>query len=243
MFRREGPARSPRTNAALAGFLALIAGFVNSGGFILVGSFTSHVTGSLGRLADDAARADLAAAVSAATLVSGFFVGAVIASLIIESRSPRTRYGLALLAETVALLGFVFFSELARSTHPRVLDAQALLLCLAMGMQNAMVTRLSGAVVRTTHLTGVVTDLAIEAAAWYRWHRAKLPVIPQLFGAPPERPDADRVLVLATILAGFTAGALLGAVLTLRASRWAMLAPAGATLAASAFAFYQRREA
>lgn len=243
MFRREGPARSPRTNAALAGFLALIAGFVNSGGFILVGSFTSHVTGSLGRLADDAARTDLAAALSAAILIGGFFAGAVIASLIIESRSPRTRYGLALLAESAALLAFVFVTELARSSHPRVLDAQALLLCLAMGMQNAMVTRLSGAVVRTTHLTGVVTDLAIEAASWYRWHRAKLPVISRLFGAPPERPDGDRVLVLGTIMVGFTLGSLAGAALTLRASRWAMLAPAIATLAASGFAFYQRREA
>ena len=43
-----------------------------------------------------------------------------------------------------------------------------------------------------------------------------------------------------TIVVTFTAGAVLGAVLTLRASRWAMIAPSIAIFAASAFAFYQR---
>ena len=60
-----------------------------------------------------------------------------------------------------------------------------------MGMQNSLVTRLSGAVVRTTHLTGVVTDLGIEAARWYRWHRAKLRALPTLLPSrsTPDRPE------------------------------------------------------
>ncbi len=53
MFRHEGAERSHRHNQWLAGYLALIAGFVNSAGFILIGSFTSHVTGNGGRFADD----------------------------------------------------------------------------------------------------------------------------------------------------------------------------------------------
>ena len=225
----------------LAGYLAAVAGFVNSGGFVMIGSFTSHVTGSVGRMSDDVARGQLPAAASAVSLTVAFFLGAVLASLILERTGgarPAGRYGRALLLEAAVLLCFVFIAGLARATHPRILDAQAALLCLAMGMQNSLVTRLSGAVVRTTHLTGVVTDLGIEAARWYRWYRAQLRT-----RAPseplPERPPVGRISLLCAIISSFIVGAVFGASLTLRVSRWAMCIPAAAITLASAFAFYQ----
>ncbi len=226
----------------MAGYLATVAGFVNSGGFVLIGSFTSHVTGSIGRLADDIARADSAAAAFAALLVISFFAGAFFATWIMDSRNERSGYALALLCEGLVLTTFIFVAGISRSTHPRALDAQAALLCVAMGLQNSMVTRLSGAVVRTTHLTGVMTDLAMESARWYRWHRAKLLIVPQILpGRPPVRPNPAHAMLLGTIVGTFTVGAGLGAALTLRASRWAMLAPALAILAASGYAYLQRR--
>jgi uncharacterized membrane protein YoaK (UPF0700 family) len=76
MFRREGPSPDPRKSAILAGYLAFVAGFVNSGGFVLIQSFTSHVTGSVGRLANDITLGDAPAALSAAVLVLTFFLGA-----------------------------------------------------------------------------------------------------------------------------------------------------------------------
>jgi uncharacterized membrane protein YoaK (UPF0700 family) len=245
VFRHEGPARDPRANMVLAGYLAAIAGFVNSGGFIMIGSFTSHVTGSIGRLGDDIARGEMAAAVSALLLVLAFFGGAVAASLILERSDhspPAKRYATALLLEAGILLLFVFIAGLSRATHARILDAQAALLCIAMGMQNSLVTRLSGAVVRTTHLTGVVTDLGIETARWYRWYRAQLPLPTRRPSEIlPERPAVGRISLLSAVTASFVVGAVLGATLTLRASRWAMCFPAGAILLASAFAFHQAR--
>jgi uncharacterized membrane protein YoaK (UPF0700 family) len=243
VFRHEGPARDPRTNTILASYLATVAGFVNSGGFVMIGSFTSHVTGSVGRLGDDLARGDTPAAVSALSLVLAFFTGAVLASLVLERSDdsrPATRYAVALLVEAGVLLGFVFIAGLSRTTHPRILDAQAALLCLAMGMQNSLVTRLSGAVVRTTHLTGVVTDLGIEVARWYRWYRAQVPFPSwRASTAVPDRPVVGRISLLSAVAASFITGAVLGATLTLRASRWAMCFPAGAVLLASGFAVYQ----
>ena len=82
----------------LAAYLAAIAGFVNSGGFIMIGSFTSHVTGSIGRLGDDIARGEMGAAVSALLLVLAFFGGAVAASLMLERSDhsqPARRYAAA----------------------------------------------------------------------------------------------------------------------------------------------------
>src|SRR3954462_1015003 len=105
MFRHTGPSRSAKLNSILAGYLALIAGFVNSSGFLLLGTFTSHVTGSVGRLAADLASRQWAAAALAALFVIAFFTGAFTASIVIAARGSRVSraYGLALLLESLAL--------------------------------------------------------------------------------------------------------------------------------------------
>ena len=76
MFQREGPARDARTNLILAAYLAATAGYVNSGGFVLIGSFTSHVTGSIGRFANDLANGSFGASITALSLALAFFGGA-----------------------------------------------------------------------------------------------------------------------------------------------------------------------
>lgn len=164
MFRSEGERRTLRHNQFLAAYLATVAGMVNSAGFVLIGSFTSHVTGNIGRFADDLAMQRSAAPVFALLLVVAFFAGAFVASMALESSvraRPRT-YSILLLVEAGLLFAFALLSYAMDTQDPRYRDVQGILLCAAMGMQNSFVTRLSGAVVRTTHLTGVVTDLAIE---------------------------------------------------------------------------------
>src|SRR5262249_37772568 len=155
----EGPSRSVVQNAILAAYLAFVGGFVNSAGFLLIGSFTSHVTGNVGRLANDLAAHDPKAAAGAGTMIAAFFAGAVLASMILESDAlgrVAFAYGTALALEAVLLATFMLvFAGLAGGHLLR--DLEACLLCAAMGMQNSLVTRLSGAVVRTTHLTGVLT--------------------------------------------------------------------------------------
>ncbi len=239
MFRHEGPARSPAKNAALAAYLALVGGFVNSGGFILVGSFTSHVTGNVGRLSVDLVRMDATSGLIAATFVGSFFVGAFGASLILESdvfRRPSRAYACALLTEALLLGIFIIVYAVAGSGDPSRLRAEPILLSMAMGVQNSLVTRLSGAVVRTTHLTGIVTDLGIEAARWVRFAVRGGRTSPT--SRAPSRPDANKTFLLSTILVGFTVGAVLGAALTLT-SRWAMLLPLVATLGGSLYAFVE----
>lgn len=233
MFKHEGPARSVRKNAILAGYLAFVAGFVNSGGFVMTRSFTSHITGSVGRLGNDLAVTQNDDALAAALLVLVFFLGAVVASLTIESAVFRQRahaYGVALLTEGTVLFAFILVAGFFHGTSGRMLDLEAAMLCFAMGMQNSLVTRLSGAVVRTTHLTGVVTDLGIEAARWLRWYRG------QGTAGEPAKPQG-KVTLLLTIVCAFVTGGISGALLTLRESHWAMLFPAFAVFAASALAF------
>src|SRR5262245_931677 len=84
MFRQHG-ARSDRQNRVLAAYLAFVGGFVTSVGFVLIGTFTSHVTGNVGRATNDFATGDGVAGLAAMTMVLCFFAGAFAASVIVES--------------------------------------------------------------------------------------------------------------------------------------------------------------
>ncbi|MET0791458.1 MAG: YoaK family protein [Polyangiaceae bacterium] len=236
VFSHEGPSRSATNNGILAGYLALVAGFVNSSGFVLLGTFTSHVTGSVGRLANDLATSQWAAASLAAIFVVGFFAGAFFASILIQAQRSRVSraYGLALLLESVVLAAFVIVALTMRKDHPRILDAEAAMLCFAMGMQNSLVTNLSGAVIRTTHLTGVVTDLGIESARWHYW------LFTRSEGTREPRPSPVKAVLLLTILIAFTAGALSGALFSANRGPSAMLVPSAALLLAAWYALLGR---
>lgn len=234
MFRDEGPTRPGHKNQLLAGYLALVAGFVNSAGFVLVGVFTSHVTGNAGRFADELSLGH-GTAISALLLVAMFFAGAFLASMALETRLLRRReavYGGLLVVEAALLAG-------AMAATDKVLEAA--FLAIAMGMQNSFVTRLSGAIVRTTHLTGVVTDLGIESARWFRYWRTqvsrKMRVRLHFGEADMVRPSHVRVALLATIVVAFLVGSALGAMLALRTVRFALTVPIGLLLGGAGVAF------
>jgi uncharacterized membrane protein YoaK (UPF0700 family) len=241
VFSHEGPARSEGKNAVLAGYLAFIGGYVNSTSFVLLGIFTSHVTGNVGRLSIDVARHDLDGAAGALTMLAAFFAGTIVASVIIESALFRSRswaYGTALALEALVLLVFLLLPEASPSAF-HLHDAEAAFICASMGLQNSLVTRLSGAVVRTTHLTGVVTDLGIEVARWLRWWRARLAqrLRVRLVLGSPERPAVSRVRLLAIITSMFGVGATAGAFAATALGYRALALPVVTLAAAAAYAF------
>jgi uncharacterized membrane protein YoaK (UPF0700 family) len=231
MLRTEGPERTHRQNQLLAGYLALIAGNVNSAGFVLIGSFTSHVTGNVGRFADDLALNKWGAPF-AMLLIVAFFGGGVAASMMLESARPEQRpvvYSRLLFIEASLLAAFALLSYAMDTTDSRFHDVQGVLLCFSMGMQNSFVTRLSGAVIRTTHLTGTMTDLSIETARWFRAWRASLGTKTKLRlvigDAPLERPSPQRMTLLVTIVGAFFGGSVLGAILAVQAGQLSLLIP------------------
>jgi uncharacterized membrane protein YoaK (UPF0700 family) len=243
MLKHEGQHRTDAQNRRLAGSLALVAGYVNSSGFVLIGTFTSHVTGNIGRLTTDTAEGRGHPASLAALMVLAFFAGAFVASMAIESSRIGSRghvYGGLLLGEAATLLAFFAIARWMPSLDPRVHDAEAAVLCVAMGLQNSLVTRLSGAVVRTTHLTGVVTDLGIEAARWFRFARHHVGARSRLkltvSAKPAERPHGPKTALLATIFAGFLLGSFVGAIAVLRLAHLSLLIPAAGLAVMGVFA-------
>src|SRR5690606_20986474 len=100
--------------------------------------------------------------------------GAFISSLIIEWISkykPQTSYIIPIIIEITILLAVSFSSFLMPKEHPFISIILASALLFSMGLQNALVTRVSQSVVRTTHLTGLFTDLGIELSQLFFYRK------------------------------------------------------------------------
>jgi uncharacterized membrane protein YoaK (UPF0700 family) len=102
---------------------------------------------------------------------------------------------------------------------------------MAMGLQNATITNVSGAVVRTTHLTGVSTDFGLEAAQLLMWFvektraRAGLRREERVMRASRRHPSVGRLLVLAGIFWSFLLGVVVGALVEHWLLRVALVPP------------------
>ncbi|WP_170295101.1 YoaK family protein [Paracoccus aestuariivivens] len=198
-----GHRRSPGSDYALATILAFVAGAANAGGFFALGQYTSHVTGHLSEIPDRLVGGDLPHAATAFLAVSAFAAGASFSSLLINwasFRVGRRQYALPIALQGVFLLCFAWggiFSSVAGR-----LFALACL-CFIMGMQNATITKISYARVRTTHATGMMTDIGIEIG------RA---MFGRLRPASGVRADRLKLKILLTLIGAFVLGGITGAV-------------------------------
>ncbi len=207
--RLAGRERTPRANRQLGLLLAFVAGAVNAGGFLAIQRYTSHMTGIVSGVADDLALGRVGLALAGVGLVATFMAGAVTTTLLVNwarQRRMHSEYALSLGLEALLLLAFgVMGASLAQHTTLLV-PATVTLLCFIMGLQNALVTKISHAVVRTTHMTGVITDLGIELGRLLFWRGAAAPAV-----ADDMRTNRDNLRLHAALLACFAGGGLLGA--------------------------------
>jgi len=165
LLLRHGPARSKHLNRQLAWFMAFIAGAVNAGGFLAVQSYTSHTTGNISRMADELALGHKTIALAMLSTVACFCMGAFTSGLLVSlgrRRRFRSHYALSLMIEAVLLLVFGLMGYRLQQMHKFFLPMTVILLSFIMGMHNSVVTIISNAEVRTTHMTGIVTDLGLE---------------------------------------------------------------------------------
>ena len=159
--RLTGSKRTESANRHLARYLAFVAGAANAGGFLAVRQYTSHMSGIVAAMADNMALGSLRLVFSGFAAVLAFLLGAFLTTLFIRwarQRGMESEYALPLLIEAGLLVLFGFTGQVFAGG--RVLST-VMLLCFTMGLQNAIITKLSNAVIRTTHLTGMVTDIGI----------------------------------------------------------------------------------
>jgi len=229
----HGPAQSFAQQSRLAVWLSLVAGYTNALTVLLCSQVTSHMTGAVAKFGVEAASGNWSVAGYFVGLVAVFVAGAFGAGLLLELgrvRGAKSIYMLPMAIEAALLLVFTVLVDWQAEGKLPPERAQAwltLLPAFAMGLQNAAITRISGGVVRTTHVTGVVTDLGLDLArlsfGWLGLGRRMDPV--------RARQAKWRTVLLATIPLAFAAGAALATLAFAWWAEWAM-APACAALVA-----------
>jgi len=164
MLRHFGTKRTYAHNLRLAVLLCLTAGFVNAAGFLGFSTLTTNVTGHAALFAERIAQQDWGDAGTVALWMLVFLAGALCSSLIITRIGHHARFSFAIpiILELGILIFCAFYDGGNNPVSPKGFFVGSLL--FAMGLQNALVSVISGSVVRTTHLTGTFTDLGIELA-------------------------------------------------------------------------------
>lgn len=151
--------------------LSFLAGDINAGGFLSCGKFVSHITGFATLSGISLQRGRVFESLGFLSIPAFFLGGVMLSGYLTEYRASTRESGekfapvmglVAALMAVVTVLGyFGWFGEFGASrslSHQYVLLA---LVCAACGLQNAAITSATGATIRTTHLTGLVTDLGL----------------------------------------------------------------------------------
>lgn len=206
MLRRSGSRRTYQHNIYLASTLSLVAGIVNITGWMGLGVLTTNVTGHFVFLSEELIHENFQIALGFLLLINAFLFGAFISSLFTEGGRYKTQkhlvsYVLPISLE-IAVLSWVAFSDLFLENIEDYRILLAMLLLFAMGLQNALVTYVSQSVVRTTHLTGIFTDLGIELSQLLFYKKA-----------PDKKLLKQSVFLKIMIIGCFTFGGIIGAML------------------------------
>ncbi|HRN41433.1 MAG: DUF1275 domain-containing protein [Flavobacteriales bacterium] len=162
MFRHQGNTRTLKHNLSIASLLSFVAGLVNVAGFLAVQKLTTNVTGHFAFFVDEVFKLEPWQGFIYFLYIFFFLLGSFVSNFLVEvvSRiSHNYEYIIPVIIESLTLFFSALFGQQLVEENPNIL---AFCLLFAMGVQNSLVTKISNATVRTTHLTGLFTDLGIE---------------------------------------------------------------------------------
>jgi len=138
------------------GVLASCAGYVNVV-FITFLSFTvSHNTGTTSKMAMHLGNFEISNFLDKFFVLLAYVIGSATIGFFNSKQKfyYSRKYGFFLISEAIILLIATFLME---NEH----FISIIMTSYAMGLQNALVTNFSAAVVRTTHVTGLLTDVGL----------------------------------------------------------------------------------
>ncbi len=171
MFRSQGSLTQFNSRNMMIWFvLAFQAGAINVGGFLACHRFVTHTTGFATHFGVEAAKGDYVAAFGMLSVPLFFLFGSMISAFFVDRRLGmgfKPRYTLVMfliffnMFFVLIAAEFGLFGEFGKTLNIYQDYTLLSLLCLSSGIQNAAISSASGAVIRTTHLTGITTDLGI----------------------------------------------------------------------------------
>jgi uncharacterized membrane protein YoaK (UPF0700 family) len=187
--------------------LALVAGLVNSIGLLgFKHQSISHLSGTATLLGTGVVNSTFTDVFHLFIILVSFLVGASISGYFLRNgalKLGRNYSGLLSLEAVFLIVSIYFLTKDSLYGH--------YLASAACGLQNALATTFSGAVIRTTHVTGIFTDFGIMLGAKLRG---------EVF-------DKRKALLFILIIVGFISGGTLGAYLFSMFKFQALFIPAG----------------
>lgn len=214
-------ARNTGWKRGLAVVLAAVAGFVDVVGYLLLHHlFTAHMTGNTSKLGVALGHGDLSAAVPLAVMPFLFMAGAAAATLLVDIGH---RWG-ALALQAALVAGFMGYGStvVRHGTVPgHTLTGfypLAALATVSLGMQSAALTEVRGATVRTSYISGVLTNIAQSTVRRLAGRKA----------------GHRQLRLLGFLCIAYLAGATLGSYTLGHLDVWCLAIPLGVLLTAAA---------
>lgn len=200
MFRHRGKRRTYQHNLRLASMLSFVAGMVNVGGVLGLHVLTTNVTGHFAFFAEELSKKAFSSAFAFLIYIFFFLLGAFTSNSLVEiflRYKPKIAHAVPMIIEVIILISVGLFAD-----EVFKVETVACTLLFAMGIQNALVTKISTSTVRTTHLTGLFTDLGIELSQlfFYRQRAEQQQLNQRIF---------LRIIIIVFFFSGGVAGGLL----------------------------------
>ena len=167
MLRKFNNSRTLEDNKKLGALTAFSAGMVNVASVIIFFAFTSNVTGHFAILAEEIAKRNWYQAAVVFAWIFCFFIGNFVSNLVVIHSSKKRRHlshSIPLLIEIGCLLFVGFYGQFFYKETLTETELMVAVLLFAMGIQNGLTASISNFAVKTTHLTGLTTDLGILLA-------------------------------------------------------------------------------
>ena len=217
--RMTGRERSEAANWQLAALLAFTAGVVDVTGYLGLRQFTSHMSGITATLAAELGTENVRVLTFPAIVLGCFVAGAAFCAVVVNWERRRNReslFAVPVAIEALLLAGVALFGGAGH------LFTSLAVMGFSMGLQNAVITKISDSEIRTTHVTGTITDIGIELGRLFYWNRTQR--------GTEVRADRRKLALLTLLVGLFFGGGTLSAVMFHRLGFLLML-PLAAMLA------------
>lgn len=201
MLAQDKDNRTLKANLMLASSTAFVAGIVNVAGVIAFLAFTTNITGHVALLARKVTARDIEEVITVFVWLLMFFLGAFVSHFLVrtfERKSLYMAHAMPIFTEMLILLFVAFYGN--HFFDGTDLEREVIIgaMLFAMGLQNSLVSTISGGLIKSSHLTGLFTDIGADVAEWIHPQTAKTDVV------------KNRLYVRFTVLGFYFIGALAG---------------------------------
>ncbi|WP_428330425.1 YoaK family protein [Mucilaginibacter sp.] len=201
MLRESKGNRSLKENLMLASSTAFVSGMINVAGMIAFFAFTSNITGHVANLARHIVDQNFREIIVFAIWLLLFFAGAFLSSFIVRSLSHTSYYRAHAVPVVIEIIILLFVAVYGQSFYNETkLEREVVIggIIFSMGLQNSLVSTISGGLIKSSHLTGLFTDLGGDVAEWLHPREEKTNAV------------RNRIYIRLTILCFYLIGAVIG---------------------------------